>query len=67
MHGEVTFVQSGQDGSSLIDYVLASPDAMPLIQSVRVLPEAISDHLPVLLLIQRQAAHVEIHDVRPDR
>ena len=53
--GEVTFVSSGQEGSSLIDYVLAGPSAMPLIQSLHVLPTPESDHSALQLILQRQA------------
>lgn len=53
--GQVTFVSQIQEGSSLIDYVLASPDALQLIQSLRVLPAPESDHSAVHLLIQRTA------------
>jgi hypothetical protein len=53
--GQVTFVSQSQEGSSLIDYVLASPDAMPLIQSLQVMPAPESDHLAVVLQIERRA------------
>ena len=49
--GSLTFVgRSG--GSSLIDYVLASPSVMPLIQQLRVTPAPESDHLAVHLLVE---------------
>ena len=53
--GQVTFVSQSQEGSSLIDYVLASPDALQLIQSLRVLPAPESDHSALHLLFQRAA------------
>lgn len=56
-HGQVTYTSQSQEGSSLIDYVLASPDAMPLIQSLQVLGAPESDHSAVHLLVERRAAH----------
>ena len=54
--GQVTFVSQSQVGSSLIDYVLASADAFPLIHSLTVLPAPESDHAALHLLIKRTAA-----------
>ena len=51
--GQVTFVSESQEGSSLIDYVLASPDAFPLIQSLQILPALESDHAAIHLTIGR--------------
>lgn len=65
--GEVTFVSQSQEGSSLIDYVLASPDAMPLIQSLQVLPAPESDHSAVHLLIERHTAQVPAQQRRRPR
>lgn len=58
--GQVTFVCHEREGSSLIDYVLASPDAMPLIKSMCVTPDPESDHSPVHLLIGQHAAQVSL-------
>ena len=54
--GQITFVSQSQVGSSLIDYVLASADAFPLIHSLTVLPAPESDHAALHLLIKRTAA-----------
>ena len=54
--GQITFVSQSGEGSSLIDYVLASPDAMPLIQSLQVLPAPESDHMAVHLRIARSTS-----------
>lgn len=48
--GSLTFVGRG-GGSSVIDYVLASPSLMPLIQQLRVAPAPETDHLAVHLLV----------------
>ena len=54
--GQVTFVSQSQVGSSLIDYVLASADAFPLIQSLTILPAPESDHAALHLIISRTPA-----------
>lgn len=56
--GQVTFVSLGQEGSSLIDYALASPDAMSLVQSLTVEPAPESDHSALHLLLRRAAVQV---------
>ena len=54
-------------GSSLIDYVLASPDAMPLIQSLQVLPAPETDHMAVHLRIARSTAASAVQQRRRPR
>jgi hypothetical protein len=54
--GQITFVSQSGEGSSLIDYVLASPDAMLLTQSLQVLPAPESDHMALRLRIARSTA-----------
>ena len=50
-------MDSGKEvGSSLIDYVLASADAFPLIQSLTILPAPESDHAALHLIISRTPA-----------
>ncbi len=65
--GEVTFVSQSNGGSSLIDYVLASPDAMPLIQSLQVLPAPETDHMAVHLRIARSTAASAVQQRRRPR
>ena len=54
-HGALTFVGCG-GGTSLIDYVLVSPNIMPLIQDLRVRAAPESDHLAVHLRLRSLSA-----------
>lgn len=51
--GQVTFISSSGRGTSLVDYALASPEAMYLIEEMRILPAPETDHSAVQLFIQR--------------
>ena len=65
--GSLTFVGRG-GGSSLIDYVLASPSLMPLLRQLRVTPAPESDHLAVHLSMahgRHQACSLGILRVSP--
>ena len=62
--GSLTFVGRG-GGSSLIDYVLASPSLMPLIQQLRVAPAPETDHLAVHLLVTVSSLVVPPRAPRP--
>ena len=54
-HGALTFVGRG-GGTSLIDYVLSSPNIMPLIQELHVRAAPESDHLAVHLRLRSLTA-----------
>ena len=51
-HGALTFVARGGGGTSLIDYVLASPAVMPLMRLLRISPAPETDHLAVHMQLE---------------
>jgi hypothetical protein len=58
--GALTFLASGGSGGSVVDYVLGSPNTLPLIHYISVIPAPVSDHHAVVF-----SARISINAATP--